>query len=194
MFRRTISSLLQRSARICLIHSSVGFRNMSQIPKALVFDLDGCVWDPELYQLMGGSPFKSLPNGDVEDSSGEKIYLMGDVRTIMNELKNDAKWSGTVIAIASKCTELKWAEECLEKFKINETQTLMSVFRKDLQEIYWDNKQKHLKKISDTSGIPLKDMIFFDNQMDNCRDVSQLLTLLYICRNCCDFKHQLLSF
>ena len=89
MFRRTISSLLQRSTRICLIHSSVGFRNMSQIPKALVFDLDGCVWDPELYQLMGGSPFKSLPNGDVEDSSGEKIYLMGDVRTIMNELKNE---------------------------------------------------------------------------------------------------------
>jgi hypothetical protein len=27
-------------------------------PRVLVFDLDGCVWDPEMYELYGGAPFK----------------------------------------------------------------------------------------------------------------------------------------
>ena len=36
---------------------------MTHSPKVLVFDLDGCVWDPELYQLMGGSPFTVRSDG-----------------------------------------------------------------------------------------------------------------------------------
>ena len=32
---------------------------MARLPKAFVFDLDGCCWDPEMYELWGGgSPFK----------------------------------------------------------------------------------------------------------------------------------------
>ena len=29
------------------------------VPKLMVFDLDGCLWDPEMYELIGcgGSPF-----------------------------------------------------------------------------------------------------------------------------------------
>ena len=104
---------------------------------------------------------------------------MGDVRNIMYELKNDSKWTKTIVAIASKCTELKWAHECLEKFQLEGcSQNLKSVFHPDLMEIYWDNKQRHLKVIAEKSGIQLKDMIFFDNQMDNCRDVSAFFSLL----------------
>ena len=33
---------------------------MTALPKVIVFDLDGCVWDPEMYQLWGGgAPFKA---------------------------------------------------------------------------------------------------------------------------------------
>ena len=108
------------------------------------------------------------------DNSGEHIYLMGDVRNIMYELKNDEKWSNTLVAIASKCTEYKWADECLEKFELPEKQSLKSVFHPDLIEIYWNNKQKHLRTIEAKSKISLNEMIFFDNQMDNCRDVRTL--------------------
>ena len=33
---------------------------MTALPKVVVFDLDGCVWDPEMYELWGGgAPFKA---------------------------------------------------------------------------------------------------------------------------------------
>ena len=92
---------------------------------------------------------------------------------IFNFFPCNSKWSNTVVAIASKCTELQWAHECLEKFQLEDSSdNLKSVFHPDLMEIYWDNKQRHLKVIAEKSGIQLEDMIFFDNQMDNCRDVS----------------------
>ena len=94
---------------------------------------------------------------------------------IFNFFPCNSKWSNTVVAIASKCTELQWAHECLEKFQLEDSSdNLKSVFHPDLMEIYWDNKQRHLKVIAEKSGIQLEDMIFFDNQMDNCRDVSVL--------------------
>ena len=94
---------------------------------------------------------------------------------IFNFFPCNSKWSNTVVAIASKCTELQWAHECLEKFQLEDSSNnLKSVFHPDLMEIYWDNKQRHLKVIAEKSGIQLEDMIFFDNQMDNCRDVSAL--------------------
>jgi magnesium-dependent phosphatase-1 len=47
-------------------------------PKVVVFDLDGCVWYPEMYMLWGGgAPFKTQSNGDLKDRAGQKCYLMG---------------------------------------------------------------------------------------------------------------------
>jgi magnesium-dependent phosphatase 1 len=86
---------------------------MNKIPKILVFDLDGCVWNPEMYELMwgpGGGPFKVRPDGDLSDKSGEHIYLMGDVRKIMDELKHDAKWSETKVAIGILSHRFKFVQ------------------------------------------------------------------------------------
>ena len=42
---------------------------MARLPKAFVFDLDGCCWDPEMYELWGGgSPFKE------NKVAGAKVY------------------------------------------------------------------------------------------------------------------------
>ena len=170
----------------------------AKVPKALVFDLDGCLWEPEMYELMympgGGSPFTMQLDGDLADKSGTKVKLIGDVREIMHELKTDPKWSHTTIgkfnqkciiffntsttdlfvAIASKCNEPSWAEECLDKFELPGRLKLRSVFNPNLIEIYYGNKQHHLKAIGSKANIDVKDMIFFDNQMDNCRDVSKI--------------------
>merc|ERR1711955_68175 len=92
----------------------------SCVPKVLVFDLDGCVWDPEMYELWGGggAPFKVLQNGNLSDRSGTAVRLLGDVRQIMYELKRSNQWSNTVIAVASSCDEPSWAKECIQKFPV----------------------------------------------------------------------------
>ena len=52
-------------------------------PKVVVFDLDGCVWYPEMYMLWGGgAPFTSQANGDLKDTAGQKCYLMGTIGCI----------------------------------------------------------------------------------------------------------------
>ena len=85
-------------------------------------------------------------------------------------MKTDPIWSNTLVAIASKCDEPNWANECLDKFELPGSIKLRSVFHPDLIEIYYGTKQNHLKTIAEKSKIDLKDMIFFDNQMDNCRE------------------------
>ena len=47
--------------------------------------------------------------------------------------------------------------------------------------IYKANKSRQLKKISEDTGIPLNEMIFFDNQSNNCLDVSKVnVTVAYV--------------
>ena len=95
---------------------------MTSLPKVVVFDLDGCVWDPEMYELWGsgGAPFKVRKDGNLADRSGTVVRLLGDVKNIMTEFKTDAKWFDTIIAVASSCDEPGWARECIQKFQLGE--------------------------------------------------------------------------
>ena len=69
-----------------------------------VFDLDGCVWAPEMYEIWGGgSPFKLQENGNVKDCKGEEVHFLGDVRKILYELHTDPKYADSIVGIASTC-------------------------------------------------------------------------------------------
>ena len=46
------------------------------LPKVVVFDLDGCVWEPEMYELAGGAPFKVKKNGNLKVKSGQFFSLL----------------------------------------------------------------------------------------------------------------------
>lgn len=55
----------------------------SAVPKVVVFDLDGCVWDPEMYQLWGGgAPFAPDGRGNLIDKAGIVVRLLGAVREV----------------------------------------------------------------------------------------------------------------
>jgi hypothetical protein len=79
-------------------------RMTSKIPKMFVFDLDGCVWEPEMYEIWGGgSPFKTQKNGNVKDCKGQEVYFLGDVRKILYELHTDSKYADSIVGVASTC-------------------------------------------------------------------------------------------
>ena len=52
-------------------------------PKAVIFDLDGCLWAPDMYMLWGGGgPFQqkeTTPNNTLTDRNGTTVRLLADV-------------------------------------------------------------------------------------------------------------------
>lgn len=70
---------------------------MSTVPRLIAFDLDGTLWDPEMYQLDGGAPFRRDSDGNVYSSAGEQMHLLGATRSILQELATDPKWAKTKV-------------------------------------------------------------------------------------------------
>ena len=85
------------------------------LPKVIIFDLDGCLWRPEMYELLYfsggfGAPFTVPPPKSSDDDddnkdttndgsittlltcNGEPVYLLGDVADIFRELYTDSVW------------------------------------------------------------------------------------------------------
>ena len=78
------------------------------VPKAIAFDLDGCLWDPEMYELWGsgGSPFVPIEGGKLlRDRGGTKVFLLGDARYVLTQLATAERFAGTHVATASSCDE-----------------------------------------------------------------------------------------
>lgn len=161
-------------------------------PRVIVFDLDGTLWDPEMYQLHGGAPFSADPKNPsvMIDRNGTRVGLLGETRDLLSRLAFAAEWAGdstgrgkTYLAISSTCDYPKWAEELLQKFTIPNPRTggvvkMRSIFQS--VHIYYANKSQHHSKILeeinalDPTVEDVSQMLFFDNQMNNVHDVSKV--------------------
>ena len=68
------------TARALAAHPPRPLAQMAQRPAAVIFDLDGCLWDPEMYELWGGgAPFSDNGDGTLADKSGVTVRLLGAV-------------------------------------------------------------------------------------------------------------------
>ncbi|KAK3284815.1 hypothetical protein CYMTET_7559 [Cymbomonas tetramitiformis] len=149
------------------------------LPKLVVFDLDDTLWSPEMW-LCAGPPFtKNNSTKAVCDRSGTEIQLIGASREILHELATNEKWRDSRVGYASRTDREDWARECLQMIEVGDSITMDQVAR-PLQEIFPGKKTTHFKNLHETSRIPLADMIFFDNEHRNCKDVSALgVTCVY---------------
>lgn len=158
----------------------------------------------------GGSPFRkdSKNSKDLLSCTGTRVRLIGDVRRIMFDLKYNPQWSSTRVGISSRTDEPNWARELLEKFTIdqrdglhtdslalegltNQKNTelsdihsfpLIDAFTPELCELAKDSKLQHFERILKNAGsnIKMEDILFFDNEMGNCRQVASLgVTVCY---------------
>ena len=144
------------------------------LPKVVVFDLDGCLWSPDMFMLWGGgAPFRKKPGStDLLDARGATVMMLGAVPEVLRELKEDPKWESTTVAVASCTDEPEWAQECMQKFDIGDGYCIKDAMQ--LEAIYKGNKQSHLQSIAEQAGVELTEMLFFDNERGNCIDVAQL--------------------
>ena len=133
-------------------------------PKVVVFDLDGCLWDPEMYMLSwrGGAPF---------EADGERVVLLGAARDILRQLRTTDDWSATKVAISSRTDEPAWAAELLDKFRVDDM-VLGDCF--DAREITKESKSSHFRRLKEKYECDYEEMLFFDNEYGNCREISSL--------------------
>lgn len=152
----------------------------------------------ELLYFSGGkgAPFTYSPDyakdGTLFTIGGEPVRLLGQVRNVMRELYCDKEtWSGTLVGISSRTDQSYWAKELLQKFTMTinpddqensstETFTLQDVFTGPI-EIRQDSKVNHFRRIATNTGIPMEDMLFFDNERGNCVDIAELGVAVTYC-------------
>jgi magnesium-dependent phosphatase 1 len=139
------------------------------LPKVVVWDVDGTLWLPEMYQLPGGAPFKQTGES-LQDVRGKEVSLLADAREILWTFHRRVRF-----AVASTSDEPAWAHECLQKFLAWEGKTLANIFDPDGIEIYGAMaKTVHFAEISAKLGVAYSEMLFLDNELRNIEAVAPL--------------------
>lgn len=133
------------------------------LPSLVVFDLDFTLWDcGGLWVDCTRPPFRTLEDGLIVDSIGRWMSLYPDVIEILDEIEA----IGIPMALASRTEKPDWARDLLSRFGIRK--------RFAFEEIYPSSKVRHFNAIALKADISLSEMIFFDDEERNIREVSEL--------------------
>ncbi|XP_012341063.1 magnesium-dependent phosphatase 1-like [Apis florea] len=136
-------------------------------PKIIVFDLDYTLW-PFWIDTHVNPPFKKKGN-DILDSHDQIIKYYKEVPDILKYLYEE----GYELGIASRTSEIQGAKQLLNLFNWD------NYFK--YKEIYPGSKITHFSRIQKISETDYKDMIFFDDEYRNIKDIEKLgVTCIYV--------------
>ncbi|GFG33367.1 hypothetical protein Cfor_04068 [Coptotermes formosanus] len=127
-------------------------------PKLIVFDLDYTLW-PFWVDTHVTPPFRKDKYGSIVDATGDKVRYYPEVPEVLDSLQKD----GYELAVASRTGEISGANQLLELFDWNR------YFK--YKEIYPGCKVTHFNQFKKQSGVAFKDMLFFDDEHRNIRDL-----------------------
>ncbi len=88
------------------------------------------------------------------------------------ELATDKRWKDSKVAACSSTRYGEWARPLLKLFEAAPGVTMHKLMA--YKEIYPGNKRRHFAKLKADSKVEYEDMIFFDDQTYNTREVSKL--------------------
>jgi magnesium-dependent phosphatase 1 len=157
------------------------------LPTMIVFDLDDCLWSPEMYTLHAQP---SIPEfGDLGDGetgvvglkvppAGPTVRLFPGARQVLRELATDPKYANVIIASASSSEEPSFSYACLRGIEVLPGLTMDKMFRYNQigrTGALTSDKKTHFKLLHQESRVPYEEMLFFDdcNWGDHCGRVSR---------------------
>lgn len=162
------------------------------MPTMIVFDLDDCLWSPEMYTLRdvpsipveGDLTPEGVPDLNVRGCVGMKVPrgptvgLFSGARRALYELATDPKYKGIIIASASSSEEPTFSYSCLKGIEILPGLSLDKMFQ--YNQIgrtgqLTPDKRTHFRLLHKESKIPYNEMLFFDdcNWGDHCATVTR---------------------
>lgn len=143
------------------------------LPKLIVYDLDDTVWFPELY-MISGAPFTKLDAGHAADVRGEVVGVYPAARASMSLVREHEKFKlrGTQIAFASRTHRGKWARWLMDAFELEDGVSMSRAA--SWVDIASGSKVHHFARLRDLSRARYDEMLFFDNERQNCVEVANL--------------------
>ena len=153
---------------------SASLHNNPLLPSMIVFDLDDCLWTPEMHELPGMPSIPAqgkLSNGEQGvvgvkvPRSDTTVTLYPGARQALHELATDPKYEGIVLATASSSLEPSYSRACLRIIEILPGVTLNDMFRHNAigrSGRLTPNKTTHFQLLHEESGIDYEEMLFFD--------------------------------
>eukprot|EP00670_Eutreptiella_braarudii_P018246 CAMPEP_0174367542 /NCGR_PEP_ID=MMETSP0811_2-20130205/85714_1 /TAXON_ID=73025 ORGANISM="Eutreptiella gymnastica-like, Strain CCMP1594" /NCGR_SAMPLE_ID=MMETSP0811_2 /ASSEMBLY_ACC=CAM_ASM_000667 /LENGTH=188 /DNA_ID=CAMNT_0015510225 /DNA_START=35 /DNA_END=601 /DNA_ORIENTATION=+ len=140
----------------------------------VVFDLDDCLWHPEMHEL-SGCPKKpvigDLGNGQqgvigAQTSGRDTVRLYDGALKALQQLHTDPQFKDVVVGAASSCLEPRYADACMDLLEVVPGVTIGSMFR--YRQIgrtgkLTSSKVTHFRELHQESGIPFSEMLFFDD-------------------------------
>ncbi|XP_038226394.1 magnesium-dependent phosphatase 1-like isoform X2 [Dermochelys coriacea] len=134
---------------------------MCHLPGLVVFDLDYTLW-PFWVDTHVDPPFQRGRAGSVLDARSHPVRLYAEVLAVLEQLQD----LGVPMAAASRTGETRGATQLLELFGVRH-------FLRQV-EIYPGGKSAHFHRLQQDTGVPFAQMLFFDDEERNIRDVSKL--------------------
>jgi len=160
------------------------------LPSMIVFDLDDCLWSPEMYTLsdIPSIPIQGNLNPDhhhhsqtqqqlkEEEEMGIRgmgvppkgrpiVQLFDDARRVLRLLLLEPQYQHVILGIASSSEEPTFSYSCLQGIDIVPGIKMIQLFQ------YYEigrvghlssRKTTHFKALHEKSGIPFHEMLFFD--------------------------------
>ena len=155
---------------------------MVRLPSMIVFDLDDCLWTPEMHELPG---CPEIPvHGVLNSNSGEDgqnlkgvvglqvpryrdtVMLYDGARRVLYELAVNPAYKDVSLATASSSLEPSYSYACLAGIEILPGLTIgdmMSYNQIGRTGLLSPDKTTHFRQLQDESGVPFDEMLFFDD-------------------------------
>jgi magnesium-dependent phosphatase 1 len=165
--------------------------NTDLLPSLIIFDLDDCLWTPEMHELSGmpskpiegpldpnnpsDSPLGTIGMGVPKGKRGgwggyndeeEIVELYHGARLALRELVTNHEYRNIKIGVASTSLEPSYSRACIAGIEITE-----GVFLKDIISFtqigrsgkLTSRKTSHFELIHEESGVPYDDMLWYDD-------------------------------
>mmetsp|Transcript_16028 Transcript_16028/g.34733 ORF Transcript_16028/g.34733 Transcript_16028/m.34733 type:complete len:202 (-) Transcript_16028:296-901(-) len=170
---------------------------MSKLPSLIVFDLDDCLWTPEMHELPGCpeipvhgdlNPIVGVTTTNGNQQKGvvglqvpryrDTVTLYDGARRVLYELATNPIYKDVHLATASSSLEPSYSYACLDGIEILPRLCLgdmMSYNQIGRTGKLSPDKVTHFRELHEESGVPYNEMLFFDdcNWGDHCQRVTQ---------------------
>eukprot|EP01062_Namystynia_karyoxenos_P009324 TRINITY_DN13300_c0_g1_i1.p2 TRINITY_DN13300_c0_g1~~TRINITY_DN13300_c0_g1_i1.p2 ORF type:complete len:233 (+),score=53.97 TRINITY_DN13300_c0_g1_i1:70-699(+) len=147
----------------------------SPLPALAVFDLDDCLWTPEMHELpcCPSQPVLGPMPGGGEGAAGLRCGKDGPVVRLfpgalraLHELHSAPEFAGVQVAAASSSLEPSYSAACLEGLEVAPGVSIGSMFRYRAigrTGALSPDKVTHFRQIQRESGVSFSEMLFFDD-------------------------------